>query len=1529
MPQQLFHPLVWQWFEQRFGKPTEAQTQGWPHIAAGRHTLIAAPTGSGKTLAAFMVCLDRLFRRAIAGTLTDGVQTVYVSPLKALSNDIERNLQLPLDELRALFQAHGLASSPVQVAVRTGDTPASERQAMLRRPPHLLVTTPESLYLLLTSERGRTILRTTQTVIVDEIHALARDKRGSHLSLTLERLNWLCQRRLVRIGLSATQRPMEQMARFLIGCGGNEPDLGRDAKTCPPPIQQQPRTVQRSLWDTAWTAAATAAVPLPLDAAETGGPIAHASQETACQIVDVGHIRELDVRVEVPDSELAAVCSQEQWEEIYERLVELINSHRSTLVFVNTRRMAERVAQRLRERLGETAVAGHHGSMSRAIRHAAEQRLKAGELKAIVATASLEMGIDIGYLDLVCQIGSPRSIANCLQRIGRSGHALQAIPKGRLFPLTRDELLECMALVRAIRRHSLDTIEIPEAPLDILAQQIVASVACEEWDEEGLLALARRAWPYRDLTPEVFDQIVSMVSDGLVPGNRSGAYLHRDRIHRRLRARKGARIAAITSGGAIPENAEYRVVTAEDRTFVGTVDEDFAIESSAGDIFLLGNTSWRIAFVRGGEVVVTDAHGAPPSIPFWLGEAPGRTIELSREISQLRHDIAERCRTVSADCDPAIHGPTDSRSHDIAVPQLADPATWLQHECGVNAMAADQSVRYVAAQVAAIGLVPTHGQIVFERFFDESGGMQLVIHSLFGTRINRAWGLAFRKRFCRSFDFELQAAATDNGILLSLGPQHSVPIENLFKMLGPHNGQYLLEQAVLAVPMFQVRWRWNVTRALAVLRQRNGKKVPPYLQRFRSEDLLAATFPETVGCLENHHGDVQVPDHPLVRQTMHDCLQEAMDVRRWLEVLQGIQDGHITLVARDTREPSPFSHELLNANPYAFLDDAPLEERRTRAVTTRRSLTPGDFRELGQLDPAAIAQVQAEAWPEVRNADELHDALHSLTMLRADAVPEWQDWFQQLVDRGRATRFWHTTETEAYWVVAERLPLVRAVFPQANWEPPVELPADLDVVWQSTDAVVELVRGRMIHAGPTTAARIATELGLAESYVASALEAIEGQGHVLRGQFWAQTADTQWCERRLLARIHRLTLDGLRRRIQPVEPPDYLRFLARHHHLDQDPWSGVNGVREAIAQLQGFEMPAAVWEPTIAARVQHYDPAWLDQLFMTGEVVWGRLRGSRRADETRPNLTALTRAMPISLLLRRDLPWLLRHQELPSEPSPPSARTRGQSPTRRGTKPAATAFAGGGMRGNAHQVYDVLVAHGALFFQDLVAGADLPSAQVEEGLRELAALGLVTSDGFSAVRSIIHSPHRGRRRLASRRGAVAAPVGRWSLFPGLVAPQAAETRLQQWCFQLLRRYGIVFRDLLARENAAPAWHELVPVFRRLELRGDVRGGRFVRSVGGEQFALHTAVDHLRSPQPQQPDAWRLISASDPLNLHGVVTDENRVPAMHKNWLVVRDGRCLAAQQAGSIAWFAQPELLAEAEMRRALQMGYRMRAVAS
>ncbi len=1428
-----FHPAVTAWFEARFPGPTPAQARAWPLIQAGRHTLIAAPTGSGKTLAAFLAALDDLVRLGERGELDDRTHVLYVSPLKALSNDVQKNLAEPLAGIGAELALRGHPGVEIRTLVRTGDTTPSERAAMLRRPPHIVVTTPESLYLLLTSERGRRMLRTVRTVIVDEIHAVVGSKRGSHLALSLERLADLAETPPVRIGLSATQKPIEEVARFLVGA----------------------------------------------DPAAGGGV-------PECEIVDTGHRRALDLALELPGSPLEPVMANEVWEEIYDRLAALIEAHRTTLVFVNTRRMAERTARHLSERLGEEHVTSHHGSLSKDQRLDAETRLKNGALRALVATASLELGIDIGDVDLVCQLGSTRSIAAFLQRVGRSGHAVTGLPKGRLFPLSRDELVESAALLDAVRRGELDRLRMPVEPLDILAQQITAEVACGERGEDELYALVRRAWPYRALSRDDFDAVVRMLAEGFTTRRgRRGAFLHRDAVNRRLRPRRGARLTALTSGGAIPDTADYRVLLEPAETLIGTVNEDFAVESMAGDVFQLGNSSWRIVKVEPGVVRVEDAGGRPPSIPFWFGEAPGRTDELTLALSRLRGDVAAR------------------------LSETPENATaWLTGELDLPEAAAEQIVEYLAAALGALGALPAVDTFVLERFFDESGGMQLVLHAPLGSRINRAWGLALRKRFCRRFNFELQAAADENAIILSLGPTHSFPLEEVFDYLNPATARDVLVQALLDAPLFAVRWRWTAGRALAVPRFRGGRKVAPQIQRMEADDLVAVVFPDQLACLENVAGDREIPDHPLVNETLRDCLTDAMDVDGWLRVLAGIRSGEMTLLARDLNQPSPMAQEILNARPYAFLDDAPLEERRTQAVMSRRWLDPATASDLGALDADAIARVQAEAWPEPRDPDELHDAL-VLTGFLTEAEGRAGEWtaFLDALQRDRRAAVLRAPGAEPLWVAAERLPEMQALFGAGSFtlEPRIAAPEPREV--PAGEAWRELVRGRLEALGPVTASALAAPLGGAGAPAETALAALETEGFVFRGRFTPGLPESavEWCERRLLARIHRYTLNRLRREIQPVSAADFLRFLFRWQGVHPDTRAGgADGLARAVEGLEGFEAPAAAWEADLLpARVGDYDPAWLDSLCLSGRAAWARLTPPAGG----PSRTGPVRATPLALVSRRSLgTWL--------EAAGPLLA------------------AGDALSGPARAVRDALATRGASFFEELMAATGLLRTQLEDALGELTAWGLVSADGFTGLRALLvpsdrRRPIRGGSRHRRRAPFGVEDGGRWSLLPrpeadpaaprgrGRLDPEAVETVART----LLRRWGVVFRRITEREGPLPPWRELLRVYRRLEARGDIRGGRFVSGFSGEQYALPEAVGSLREVRRTAAGGELIaVSGADPLNLVGLLTPGPRVPALRGNRVLYRDGVPLAVKAGAEVRFLDTPEEGHEWEARQAL-----------
>jgi ATP-dependent Lhr-like helicase len=1427
MPLPQFHPAVQAWFAKTFPHgATPAQLDAWPAIGSGEHALIAAPTGSGKTLAAFLAAIDTLVREGAEGRLQDVTRVVYVSPLKALSNDIQRNLEAPLAGISAELLDAGSLAPPIRAQVRTGDTSQTERAAMRRTPPHILVTTPESLYLLLTSASGREMLATVRTVIVDEIHAVAQTKRGSHLSLTLERLAANAAQPMQRVGLSATQKPIDEVARFLVGEG----------------------------------ASAT--------------------------VVNSGHVRERDLNLVMPGAPLEAVMSGEVWATVYDQLAQLIQEHHTTLIFANTRRMVERVSRHLAERLGEAAVAAHHGSLSKETRFDAEQRLKAGSLKVMVATASLELGIDIGDVELVCQLGNPRSISTFLQRVGRANHSVGGVPKGRIFPSSRDELVDCVALLDSVRRGELDRLHIPEHPLDVLSQQIVAEVAAREYGEDELFALMRRAYPYRNLQRKDFDAVVRMLADGIsTRRGRRGTYLHRDAVNRVLRPRKGARLTAITCGGAIPDNADYTVILEPAGILVGTLNEDFAIESLAGDIFQLGNTSYRILRVETGRVRVEDAKGQPPSIPFWLGEAPARTDELSMSVSRLRADI-------------------EALLPEVTNESIARAVDWAEQRYHLPRPAALQLVEYLGGAKAVLGKLPTRDTLVFERFFDESGGMQLIIHAPFGARVNRGFGLALRKKFCRTFNFELQAAATEDAIVLSLGETHSFELASVARFLNSKTVEDTLVQAMLDSPMFTARWRWNASISLAIRRASGGKRTPPNIQRMAAEDLIAVVFPDQIACAENLSGPREIPDHPLVQQTLDDCLHDAMDIDGLVALLQGLEGGDIKVVAKDLPTPSPLAGEILSARPYAFLDDAPLEERRTNAVTQRRWLDPETAADMGKLDPAAIAMVREEAWPDAVSPDELHDALNSLGLLTAPEGERsgWTSYLEQLIGANRAARLVDGNVT--FWVCAECLPMIQAVYPQASLEPAITAPADIAAArsWSREQAVTELIRGRLQGLGPVTARDLAETLQLESSDVGVALVELESEGFVLRGRFSEEAsapgaiaqgdATLEWCERRLLARIHRYTIKTLRAEIEPVSGADFMRFLFEWQGVTRTPKpEGVESLDAVIKQLEGFEIPAAAWESDVlAARLNDYDPHWLDSLCLSGRALWARLQPSKSAG------SGPVRSTPIALVTRRN--WSLWHS-LAAAPREELQLSHG-----------------------ARALHEYLSMHGASFFDDMVAGTSLLRSQAETALGELVSAGLVNADSYSGLRALL-IPQDKKRQLAQRRRRVALfgleDAGRWSLIRKGKAADDAQA-LEQIAGILLRRYGVVFRRLLEREaDWLPPWHALLRVFRRMEAQGRIRGGRFVAGMSGEQYALPDAVSAMRTVRKQAAQGDLVsLSAADPLNLAGIITPGAKVPALTNNRVLYRDGVPVATLTGGQSDFLVEMESGKEWEARQVL-----------
>jgi len=1392
-----FHPAVSAWFSSHFGAPSAVQSQAWPAIRAGQNTLISAPTGSGKTLAAFLAAIDQLVHEGLQFPLADETFVLYISPLKALSNDIHKNLELPLKGIRDALLENGFPDVPVRAMVRTGDTTQSERALMKRIPPHILVTTPESLYILLTSDSGRKMLTTVRSVIVDEIHALAGNKRGAHLTLSLERLNQLCNRPPMRIGISATQKPIEEMALYLTG--------------------------------------------------QHADPIAR-----ACTIVDTGYVRKRDLTIEMTGSPLEAVMANEAWDEIYRRLEQLIEQHRTTLIFVNTRRLAERAAAALAAKLGEDAVTSHHGSLAKEHRLDAEQRLKSGSLRALVATASLELGIDIGDIDLVCQMGSPRSIATFLQRAGRSGHHLTGTPKARLFPLSRDDLVEAVAMLDAIRRDELDRIQVPEHPLDVLAQQIIAEVSAGEWNEKTLYRAFKCARPYNNLEENTFLDIVKMLANGFhTRRGRRGAYLHRDAVNGVLRPRRSARLTALTNGGAIPDQFDYDVILQPEGLFVGNLNEDFAFESMPGDIFQLGNFSYRMLKIEQGRVFVEDAHGQPPTIPFWFGEAPGRTEELSHAVSRLRETI--------------------DRLLDDGQQAVLD---FLERELQLDPVASSQLVAYLALTKAVFGLIPSQKSVVFERFFDETGDMHFVIHAPFGSRVNKAWGLALRKRFCRRFNFELQAAANEDNLILSLGPTHSFPLKEPAGYLKSKSVEHVLVQALLDAPMFPTRWRWVTNISLAVPRMRGGKRVPAPFQRNDAEDLVALIFPDQLACFENIQGEREVPDHPLVNQVLWDCLHELMDIDGLKAVLEGIEKQHINVIAKELPTPSPMAHEILNARPYAFLDDTPAEERRALAVKQRRHMDPQSAADMGRLDPAAIQRVKLEAWPQPESPDELHDGMLTTGFIAENEITSadlerWQHYLAELQQQKRATRM--SINDEVLWVAAERLQALQLICPDNQISPVID-PLATEEVGSVETAVTEIMRSRLESLGPVTVDQLARPVSLPITEVQRALHALEQEGFVIQGRFDPRLSEIEWCERGLLARIHRYTLKQLRSEIEPLSPAVFMRFLFNWHGLDE-PVEGIAALERIMLQLEGLSLAAGSWEKEILpARLQPYFTTDLDELCSSGKLTWLRLYPPDGKENKRRN--PAIKSTPLAFIFRSHL-----------------AQWR-QAETR---VPEGLSFA-------AVKVLDVLKQWGASFFDDLQQQTGLLKTQLENALGELVAWGLVTSDQYQGLRAMI-SPHKTRRR-SRRRPALQTPLaagGRWSLLRSPLRQEDEQQRVEQVARTLLIRYGVVFRKLLQRESGLPPWRDLLYLFRRLEARGEIRGGRFVQGFAGEHFALPEAVSLLRA-QRRKRDVDQLItlSSADPLNLTGIITPGKRISAQPGHRILYRNGKPIATNQSGAI-----------------------------
>ena len=1472
-----FHPASERWFKGQFKEPTKTQIDAWRSILSGKHTLVSAPTGSGKTLAAFYVAIDRLVRKSLPDGNGNGcVQVVYVSPLKALSNDIQKNLEIPLSGISKELSLLGEPSVDISVGVRTGDTPASERQKMKRCPPDILVTTPESIYLLLTSASGRKMLSGVSSLIVDEIHALLGDKRGSHLALSIERLANLVRQNsgtnLQRIGLSATQNPIKLVANFLVGN------------------------------------------PVKCSAAN-------------CEIIDSGFQREMNLSIEVPQSPLTAIMSNDVWKEIYAQLISAIENHKTTLIFVNTRRLSERLTLALAEKLGENVVSAHHGSMSKDSRQKAEQNLKKGHLRALVATASMELGIDIGSVDLVIQLASPKNIAKFLQRVGRSGHCIDGTPKGMLFPLTRDDLVECSALLWSVNKGELDVIEMPDKPLDILAQQIIAEVSSSQvapqsdndtWDLDTLFKLVTKAYPYRELSRAEFDAVIKMISEGYTSRRgRRGAHLHLDLINKKVRARRGANLASLTNGGAIPDMFEYQVVLDPEDVVVGSLNEDFALDSVPGDVFTLGTHSWQILRVDGLKVRVRDAFGMHPTVPFWFGEGPGRSRELSKSVSELRAKLAEFLT------DDSANAAIQYASENIGLPRLA----------------AVQLVDYLQIGMSELGTMPTQKNLVIERFFDEVGDMHVVIHSPFGSRLNRAWGLALRKRFCKSFNFELQAAANEDSIVVSLGSVHSFPLEEVFSYLKSATVREVLIQAMLDAPMFEVRWRWNATRSLAIQRNRAGKRIPPQFQRMDAEDLIAHVFPDQIACQENIVGKREVPDHPLVNQTIDDCLSEAMDIVELEKLIANLEKSTLGIEVKDLREPSVFSQEIINARPYAFLDDAPFEERRTNAIKNRRWSDPSELKDLSLLDEGAISRVQQEAWPQARDPEEFHDALITAGFMteRETQIHGCLKWEEALYKEGRLV---HLSEHKnKIRIAAELLPLYKAVFPEITKDIQIH-PEFNSNDWSQEDAITEIIRARLESSGPISALQIAEDLSIDGGKVEIALLRLQAEGFVFQGYFSSSTSkvdpeltkyktEVEWCERRLLQRIHKYSIDSQRKAIKPVSIEVFTEFIFNRQNLQSlQTKEGKDLQTDGYAQLQqclglldGITAPAISWEGDILpSRIINYEPHSLDNLCVSGRVVWGRyIMRERNFRRYKSNIPGPFRNMPLTFFKRenKDI-WLALAK----------SKTGNQNVVQ--------------LSSLAQKVEGDLQKNGASFFQEIQERNGLLKSQLEDGLAELVARGLVTSDSFSGLRTLLSRNKRKNRTWSLKKGrensiSEVEYAGRWSLQDNMrknCQGNEAKNRLnekihildegqlERLIYIYLKRWGVIARSLLEKESLAPSWRELLIHLRKMELQGILRGGRFIAGLSGEQFSLPDTVDEIRKfkkvVEAKERRSFFCLSATDPLNLISLTSGDHKVPRLQKNRVLYHGGSPIAFLESGRVRHLKEIDFVSSWEILQML-----------
>jgi ATP-dependent helicase Lhr and Lhr-like helicase len=1444
-----FSPPVRAWFREKFGEPTPPQAQGWLPIQRGEHTLILAPTGSGKTLAAFLWGIDRLYSIEQTGKLEQkGVRLLYISPLKALNNDIERNLRVPLEGIRETAARLGEHLPSLRVAVRTGDTPSHVRTAMWKNPPHILITTPESLFLMLTSPRARDMFQTVGTVIVDEIHTLVGTKRGTHLALSLERLEHHANEHVQRIGLSATIKPLEEAARFL---GGQTQSPVSSLQSPGTELQSNP---------------AISYSPRPVT------------------IVNATYNKALDLRVVTVVDDFSSLPGTTIWPAVIPHVLNDIRRHNSTLIFCNNRRLAERTADRLNAQLdaeqkeeiepgsmealapgglardrgifaigAEGPIRAHHGSMSKQARRKMEEDLKAGRLPALVGTSSLELGIDIGAVDLVVQLQSPKSVAQGLQRVGRSGHLVGETSVGRIYATFREDLVEAAAITRGMLEGDVEPTFSPENPLDVLAQQIVAMVASDEWDVHELYNLVRRAYPYRDLSEGAFESVLEMLSGKYdFPGEHGPAPLRAriswDRVNQRLRALPGSRLLAMMNSGTISDTGAFGVYLSDGKTKVGELDEEFVFETRPGDVFLLGSHVWRALDITDDRVVVGDAAGATPRMPFWNGDYPYRPYELGARIGRFRREIAER-----------IGAGGESTA------QLAE---WLQREYHLDEKSAQNLIAYVQRQLDAIGVMSSDQTIVVETFQDAVGEPRMVIHSPYGGRVNGAWALALTSVLKERVGIDIETQTNDDGILFRFPSTSEPPVDPVLK-LTPQEARERILRELPNSALFGAHFRMNAARALLLPKARGRKRTPFWLQRLKAKDLMARVR--------------KFQDFPIVAETYRDCLRDVLDLPHLEEVLAKIQGGEIHITPIETIVPSPVAAGLLFqfVSVYMYEWDAPKAERQLQTLAAQRDLFDDIVHGAELLKPDAVEEVVARVQRtadgyRARSAEELAVILGELgdltnVEIMARCVGDAHSWIAQLAEQKRIIEISIPTRRgeDRRWIPAES-PL----------RPPLK-------GWERGEIGESVLRRFLSHSGPVTRDDILDRYAYDPAWLDETLQRLVASRDITQQQIAPAPSASQFCDRHLFEQFYRHTLTLLRREIQPVSLSAYADFLVRWQHLHpSERLHDATGLRAVLEQLRGSVVAEKVWEREILpARITNFALEDFISLCASGELVW-------QAQKNR-----------LRLFFRGEGGLFVVGLDDSS------------------------------LEQNARSVYEFLKSEGASFLTDIENGLLLKRTIVTCALSELALAGWVTNDSLEALdavadahqpkpmkyesplevelasrmqypRALTTSRYRDTKRRVARRLRAETPssawTGRWSILrrTSILGPTLADDeRAEKLARVLLARYGVVTHESLDREDLSVDWGMLYLQFQRMEMRGEIRRGYFVKGLSGIQFAHPDAVDRLRA---QPDDAMTVVNASDPANIYGgELPDAPRFPRLPSTHCVLWRGRpILVAEENG-------------------------------